>query len=1257
MTTSQPLITDQSHINKVRDALWNRPGMGASVMVGSGFSRNATKARPEAGESPVWSDITKQIFKELYPGNINVARDGTRAVPLSTDSALRLAQEYETGFGRSELYRLLESLVRDNDFIPGDLHSRLLRLPWRDVFTTNWDTLLERATSGIAERAYAVVQEMDQIPLMTQPRIVKLHGSFPSTYPLIVTEEDYRTYPTKFAPFVNTVQQAMMETMFLLIGFSGDDPNFLHWSGWVRDNLGYAAPKIYLAGWLNLSPHRRRMLEDRGVVPIDLALHPQSLSWPEHSRHQRATDWVLHTLERGQPYDKIKWPSLPSEVVPVIPAYLHPVDVVIADIPKTLPQLDESTVAQLHGNELLKQTRLALEAWAYNRRLYPGWMLFPSAGGRENLSRLTNDWEPRILAALPDFTPVERLQAVRELLWRREILLDPISDKLETAAQDALDAIDCENRAIQGIETTEESWSDIRESWRTVALALLTNSRLHFDEPQFRRRLEALAPFSDDFPDVGHRIYQERCLWAAYSLDLEALNELLDEWCVDDSVPAWLLRKAALLTEARRHNESGPLVQQVLNLVRRNFTGSQSVANASLESWALASSLRMNNGPEVHRRWEELSSQKCDAGDELDNLRNRLRGALESKEAPPFDLGTRRGISIRFSNEGQRRLTAAYSAVRLLEITGLPPSNYTSEDQPIPTTVILDTLKTAAHELVESRPELAMRLVLRICKYDGDDTLLRVLSRARIASTSKETVASLAQICISALNHDLPRTGATRGSSFGIHSVERMRVAMEGLSRFVLRLQPDMVEAALDVGLACYKTPDVARHRLLASPLENLLNRVWQALPRDRKVERIFDMLSSPIPGLEGFPEGTEIVDPGVVVDSGDLPAKRTPDNEQSYREVINLLCRGLRTGENPRKRATLRLLPLSISNGLTDAESSDIAMALWDGSDPVRDNTRGPGSPRDWVYLILPELVPGEAEESFRRKWLTAGGGPQNESATFYTDILAETAVAFSRLRESNRPLKLSDEDKEQIIATTAKVVDMLSSASVSLNLGLASTLSDFCLLLSEVDISGDVAESLFRKVSLFVENDTRAGEPWFQPLNDLRVTIGFALVPALIEAMPDRLETMASWLRTGLASDDDARSRAAVSVLRFWVSNASVLVTALDPIIDELVREIGIIVSSRRRIPLVDALWCSKWIFDRGTQNHQDAVSRFVLNGLSYLAEELQYEREPNFEDVATLRLLCVQLASAMAGRGYETNSIMVGMNPFPVVGYWQK
>lgn len=183
------LFPDQSHMNQVRDALWRRSGGGASVMIGSGFSRNALKTRPDAKAPPTWCDLQKDIFEKLYP------REDEKK--LATQNPLRLAQEYKTAFGRSDLHRFLQQLVRDDDFKPGNTHTRLLKLPWRDIFTTNWDTLLERSRSSVAERAYSVVRKMDEIPLANRPRIVKLHGSFPAYFPLILTEEDYRTYPIK----------------------------------------------------------------------------------------------------------------------------------------------------------------------------------------------------------------------------------------------------------------------------------------------------------------------------------------------------------------------------------------------------------------------------------------------------------------------------------------------------------------------------------------------------------------------------------------------------------------------------------------------------------------------------------------------------------------------------------------------------------------------------------------------------------------------------------------------------------------------------------------------------------------------------------------------------------------------------------------------------------------------------------------------------------------------------------------------------
>ena len=85
------------------------------------------------------------------------------------------------------------------------------------VFTTNYDTLLERAADKVTNRRYnVVICQEDLVNSNNAPRILKLHGSFPSYRPFIITEEDYRTYPVKFAAMVNTVQQALLVCLLKL---------------------------------------------------------------------------------------------------------------------------------------------------------------------------------------------------------------------------------------------------------------------------------------------------------------------------------------------------------------------------------------------------------------------------------------------------------------------------------------------------------------------------------------------------------------------------------------------------------------------------------------------------------------------------------------------------------------------------------------------------------------------------------------------------------------------------------------------------------------------------------------------------------------------------------------------------------------------------------------------------------------------------------------------------------------------------------
>jgi hypothetical protein len=264
-------------------ALWRHgESRGAALLVGAGFSRFAKLAAADTPKPPLWGDLRKKMAAEIYAG---VPDEKVPADPL------RLAEEYQALLGRAALDDFIRSQVPDHAWRPGDLHGLLMHFPWSDVLTTNYDTLLERSAQTIAEIPYEVVAVTGDIARAKAPRVIKLHGTAPPG-PFIFTEEDYRTYAVRHAPFVNLARQIFLENELCLIGFSGTDPNFLLWSGWVRDNLGASTRRIYLVGVLGLHPSARRLLRARNVAPIDLAPLVEGLGGDEKYTAAHRRFWI-----------------------------------------------------------------------------------------------------------------------------------------------------------------------------------------------------------------------------------------------------------------------------------------------------------------------------------------------------------------------------------------------------------------------------------------------------------------------------------------------------------------------------------------------------------------------------------------------------------------------------------------------------------------------------------------------------------------------------------------------------------------------------------------------------------------------------------------------------------------------------------------------------------------------------------------------------------------------------------------------------
>ncbi len=92
-----------------------------------------------------------------------------------------------------------------------------------------------------------LIRHSSDLAIKKNKNIIKIHGSLrdadkdhygfdndPRIH-YVISQEDFDTYPAKHEAFTQLMRISLLQESFCLIGFSGMDPNFLAWIGWVRD--------------------------------------------------------------------------------------------------------------------------------------------------------------------------------------------------------------------------------------------------------------------------------------------------------------------------------------------------------------------------------------------------------------------------------------------------------------------------------------------------------------------------------------------------------------------------------------------------------------------------------------------------------------------------------------------------------------------------------------------------------------------------------------------------------------------------------------------------------------------------------------------------------------------------------------------------------------------------------------------------------------------------------------------------------------
>lgn len=251
-----------------------------SVLVGAGFSKNAIK------DYPGWDELLRDLVLDVYGQRIEERyrqyRTGNGPFYYSEEAFTN--KEIANTIHEVGYLNLVSKYIEDKgyreaidvyieDHLPYveeangtftvtnmpdlafsardlDVHKELLLCKWKHVYTTNYDNLLELAndTNGMDYRKITADYELTK--LSEQRGIVKVHGSLvgdslsndygfdnDKSRRYIISADDYATYAEKHQAFSYQMKTGLLTGVFCLIGFSGNDPNFLGWLEWMKDVL------------------------------------------------------------------------------------------------------------------------------------------------------------------------------------------------------------------------------------------------------------------------------------------------------------------------------------------------------------------------------------------------------------------------------------------------------------------------------------------------------------------------------------------------------------------------------------------------------------------------------------------------------------------------------------------------------------------------------------------------------------------------------------------------------------------------------------------------------------------------------------------------------------------------------------------------------------------------------------------------------------------------------------------------------------
>lgn len=200
-------------------------------VVGAGMSKNAVL--PPGKSLPLWNELGELVSKDI--------------ADYSYVNAIDALSAYEHEYGRPKLIEKLSDLLLVTEARPGNVHRAFCEIPFDVVCTTNFDFLLEKQYE-ITPRPYTPMVDEEQLSVRTNAAstsLLKLHGDLNHPNRLVVTEEDYDAFLSRYPLLATHLSNYLITRTAVLIGYSLDDPDFRQLWQIIGDRLGKSRRMAY----------------------------------------------------------------------------------------------------------------------------------------------------------------------------------------------------------------------------------------------------------------------------------------------------------------------------------------------------------------------------------------------------------------------------------------------------------------------------------------------------------------------------------------------------------------------------------------------------------------------------------------------------------------------------------------------------------------------------------------------------------------------------------------------------------------------------------------------------------------------------------------------------------------------------------------------------------------------------------------------------------------------------------------------------